>query len=258
MLEIKGLSAGYGRVEIIHSVDLKIDRGELVGVIGANGSGKSTLLKSVIGISSILGGDVTIDGKSALTMKGIERARLVSYLSQGRALSDMSVYDTVLSGRFSHLSFPRRYGERDAEVARDAMRRVGIEDLADKKMSLLSGGMRQRAYIAMALAQDTDFILLDEPMTYLEIKNQLSLMRLLRELTGEGRGVCAVMHDLALAFSFCYRIIVLDDGRIRAEGTPSELCHSEELKKSFGITLMETECGYSYSSISDFEVKNEV
>ena len=258
MLEIKNLSAGYGKARILHSVSLGVERGELVGVIGANGSGKSTLLKSVIGISSILGGDVTIDGKSALTMKSIERARLVSYLSQGRALSDMSVYDTVLSGRFSHLSFPRRYGERDARIAQDAMRRVGIEDLADKKMSLLSGGMRQRAYIAMALAQDTDYILLDEPMTYLDIKNQLSLMRLLRELTGEGRGVCAVMHDLTLAFSFCDRIIVLNDGRIRAEGTPSELCHSEELKKSFGIALMKTECGYSYSSISDFEVKNEV
>ena len=247
MLDIKNLSAGYGRAEIIHSVSLGIERGELVGVIGANGSGKSTLLKSVIGISSVFDGEILIDGKNALSMKGTERARLVSYLSQGRDVSDMSVYDTVLSGRFSHLSFPRRYGEEDERIARLAMERVGIESLSEQRMSLLSGGMRQRAYIAMALAQDTDYILLDEPMTYLDIKNQMSLIRLLRELAADGHGICAVMHDLTFAFSYCDRIIVLDDGRVSASGTPHELCRSDEIKKSFGITLAESEYGYYYS-----------
>ena len=117
---------------------------------------------------------------------------------------------------------------------------IGISHLADKPLYALSGGMRQNAYIAMALAQDTDWILLDEPTTYLDIAHQLELMRLLKRLAEMGKGIIAVMHDLPLAFDFSDEIAVLHDGKAAAHATPEEICRSSVLREIFGVRM---ECG---------------
>lgn len=249
MLEIKDLSAGYNGRDVLFGVSVKIERGKLTSIIGANGCGKSTLLRAAVGIISPSGGEIILDGTPLSQMKRREIARNISYLSQCRREPDMTVEQTVLQGRFPHLVYPRRYTERDRNIAHSAMERVGISHLADRPLESLSGGMRQSAYIAMALAQDTDYILLDEPTTYLDVPHRLELMRILRSLADGGKGVVTVMHDLAEAFELSDEIIVLDGGRVAAQAEPRELLESPEIGRIFGVRMkyLEKEKKYYYT-----------
>ena len=165
MIEIKNLSAGYGSKTVLGGVNAKFETGKLTSIVGVNGCGKSTLLKSILGILPPSDGEILLDGVPLTEMSRNAIAKRVAYLSQGMAVPDMTVGQLVIHGRFPYLSYPRRYSTADREIAREAMDAVGISELADSPLSSLSGGMRQNAYIAMALAQDTDHILLDEPTT---------------------------------------------------------------------------------------------
>ena len=196
MLEIKGLSAGYGSRSVLQDVSVGFERGALTCVIGVNGCGKSTLLKTAVRILSPMSGEITVDGKHAKKMSRREYAQRVSYLSQGREVPSMTVEQLVLHGRFPHLGFLGRYTKEDRSVAREAMERMGLMSFAQASLSELSGGMRQTAYLAMALAGNADYILLDEPTTYLDVAHQLSLMRTLGELAKEGKGIVAVARTL--------------------------------------------------------------
>ena len=243
MIEIKNLTGGYGRTDVLHGIDLALDGGKLTSIIGPNGSGKSTLLKMLIGILRSSGGEVFIDGARTSELSQKEIAKRVAYLPQGRRTPDMTVLSAVLHGRFPHLGYPRRYTERDREIAFAAMERAGVAELADRRLDTLSGGMKQSAYIAMALAQDTDYILLDEPTAHLDISHQLRLMELLAELAAGGRGIIAVMHDLPLALSYSDRIALLDNGRVAAEGTPDELADGGDIKRVLGVELLKSDNG---------------
>lgn len=246
MLEIRGLSAGYGKKRVLASVDLCLRRGELLAVIGPNGCGKSTLLKTVSYLLPPLEGEVLLDGGSVRDMSRRERARRISYLPQEKSAPDMTVGQAVLHGRFPYLGYPARYSEEDRRVANRAMERMGVSSLADTPLAILSGGVRQRGRLAMALAQDTDYILLDEPTTYLDIGHQLELMALLEELAREGKGIGVVMHDLPMAFHCAHRVAVLNGGALIAEGTPKELCGADVLKEVFGVSLAEESGDYRY------------
>lgn len=237
MLELKNLCAGYGRTEILHGVSLSFPKSKFISVIGPNGSGKSTLFKSAVGIIPALSGDITADGESISTLSRRQLAEKTAYLSQGKNVPDMTVGQLVMHGRFPHLSYPRRYTEKDREIVFSALSKLGISSLADRPLSSLSGGMRQNAYIAMALAQDTDYILLDEPTAYLDIFHQLELMKTLKKLTSLGKGVAAVLHDLPLAFAFSDGIAVIKDGRAVATGTPSEIYSLPIIREVFGVEL---------------------
>ena len=200
MLELKNISAGYGSKNVLSDITVSFEKGKLTSIIGVNGCGKSTLIKAILGILPLSGGKVIIDGCDLQSMSRNEIAKRIAYLAQGKNTPDMTVEQMVLHGRFPYLSYPRRYRKTDHEFARKAMETVGILHLADKPLYELSGGMRQNAYIAMALAQNTDYILLDEPTTYLDIAHQLDLMRILRGLADRKKGIITVMHDLPLAF----------------------------------------------------------
>ena len=237
MLELKGLTAGYGSKTVLQEASACFEKGKLTCVIGANGCGKSTLLKSIIGILPSNIGEVVIDGCNTSSMSRNDIAKKVAYLAQGKDAPDMTVGQMVLHGRFPHISYPRRYKNSDIEIARKAMEDVGILHLADKPLCELSGGMRQTAYIAMALAQDTDYILLDEPTTYLDIAHQIDLMKVLRGLADSGRGIIAVMHDLPLAFDFSDEIAVIHEEKIVAKAAPTDMCGSSIIKEIFGIRI---------------------
>lgn len=238
MIELKNLYADYGKGSVLEDLSLSIEKGRLLSIIGANGSGKSTLLKAILGIVETASGKITVDGRKTREMSRKELAKRIAYLAQGKSVPDMTVGQMVLHGRFPHLSYPRRYSERDRKIAEKALLQTDLSELREKPMPSLSGGMRQNAYIAMALAQDTDYILLDEPTSYLDISHQLKLMKALRSLADGGKGITAVMHDLPLAFGFSDEIAVVKEGKIAACGSPEIVCESGIIKEIFGVELL--------------------
>ena len=237
MLEIKNVTVGYGNQTVLNDVSAAFGKGKLTSIVGVNGCGKSTMLKAILGILPLSSGEIVIDGKELRSMSRNEIAKHVAYLAQGKNTPDMTVEQMVLHGRFPYLSYPRRYKESDREIARNAMEVVGISHLANHPLFTLSGGMRQNAYIAMALAQDTDYILLDEPTTYLDIAHQLELMRILRDLANSGKGIVTVMHDIPLAFDFSDEITIIHNGNALWKGSPSEISGSPFIKEIFNVEI---------------------
>lgn len=251
MIELNAVSAGYGKHTVLGGVSAAFEKGKLTGIIGINGCGKSTLLKAVLGLIPLSGGEITIDGDQLSDLTRNEIARKVAYLAQGKNTPDMTVGQLVLHGRFPHLHYPRRYTRQDRRVALAAMEQMGIADLAAEPLHTLSGGMRQNAYIAMALAQESDYVLLDEPTTYLDISHQLELMKTLRALADNGKGIVAVMHDLPMAFTFSDRILLMDNGRIAGSGAPENVYGQPLIEEIFGVTLVQSadarHYGYHYT-----------
>ena len=237
MIELKNICAGYGGNSVIKNISLNLSKGELISVIGANGSGKSTLLKTTVGIIAPSSGEIRVDNIPAADLSRRDIAKRISYLAQGRRVADMTVEQMVLHGRFPHLKYPRRYSEKDREIAAEALKKMGISDLSERPIPSLSGGTRQKAYIAMALVQDTDYILLDEPTAYLDISAQLELMKILRALADNGKCVVTVMHDLPLAFSCSSRIAVLKNGETAICDAPENVCKSGIIQEIFGVEM---------------------
>lgn len=246
MIELLHMSAGYGRQVILKDISAVFEKGKITCIIGPNGSGKSTLLKALVGVLPDVNGQILLDGAELKRMDAGSIARKIAYLAQGRSVPDMSVEQLVLHGRFPYLSYPRRYRKQDREIAVQAMQQMGIEDLAEKKLTVLSGGMRQSAYIAMALAQSTDYILLDEPTTYLDIANQMQLMKTLKELAENGKGIIAVLHDLTLAMEYADRILLLKDGIQMMDAVPDAVLKSGIIQDVYGVSLKRTTDGHYY------------
>ena len=256
MIDIKNITAGYGKTEILKQLSLSLEKGKLTSIIGPNGSGKSTLLKSLLGIVDRNSGEIIIDGVNISSMKRGDVAKKLSYLSQEKSSPDMTVGELVLHGRFPYLKYPRGYSENDKKAARLAISRIGIGELSQKPISALSGGMKQSAYIAMALAQETDYILLDEPTTHLDVAHQIELMKTLRSLADDGKGIVTVMHDLPLALSFSDSVAVLSNGKILYFGTPDGLLKTDIIKETFGISVI-SENGEYFYKISNSKQKEK-
>lgn len=248
MLEFKSVSSGYGKARVLHGLSLCCAKGEITVLIGPNGCGKSTLLKTAVGVVPLWTGEIFADGESLSALNGRERAKKTAYLAQGSGVPDISVGRMVLQGRFPYLSYPRRYGEADLAAARTAMERMGIADLAHKPIAELSGGMRQRVYIAMALCQQADYILLDEPTTYLDIDHRFRLAELLKELRAEGKTVVAVLHDILLALKLADRLAIMESGVIKHFGTAEQLVDEDAFSSTFGVKVarLDTEHGTEY------------
>ena len=242
MLQIKNLCAGYGNFPVLREVSLSCESGTITTVIGANGCGKSTLLKSAVGLSDVSSGEILLDGRSVTGMRENLRAQNISYLAQGKNVPDVTVENLVLHGRFPYLSYPRRYRDRDRAAAWEAMKKLGIETLADKYLRELSGGMRQNVYIAMALCQETDVILMDEPTSYLDIDRQFRLAETMQSLAKEGRTVVAVLHDIILALKISDQIAVMENGRIIFTGTPEEILKEKIIPRVFHVDILPVIC----------------
>lgn len=253
MIDLQNVTAGYGKHTVLHNMSATLEAGKLTAIIGPNGCGKSTLLKAILQILPCLNGGILLDRIPLHTMNRHEIARRIAYLTQGHSIPDMTVAELVLMGRFPHLPYPRRYTRRDHAIAEAAMAQMELSALAEKHLSILSGGMRQNAYIAMALAQDTDYILLDEPTTYLDISHQLALMKTLRSLADSGKGIVTVMHDLPMAFDFADEILVMREGRMILQGSPETISASPLIEETFGVTVQRNKASgryfYDYSSL---------
>lgn len=235
MIELKGLDFAYGDRPVIQGASAAFKKGELWAVVGPNGSGKTTLLRLMGRLLSPERGTLFMDGKPYFQYGRREFARRLALLPQSRSTPAISVWDLVCHGRFPYLDLSRRLSRADTEAVRRAISSMGMEDYAPRRLSELSGGERQRAYLALLLAQDTPCVLLDEPTTYLDISSQFAVMETLRRMSGEGRCVVAVLHDLALALRFCDGLCVLDGGRVAACGTPGEMVKAGILDRVFQI-----------------------
>ena len=228
MVEIRNLTAGYGERDVLRDISLSFPPGTVMAILGPNGCGKSTLLKAAAGL---------LEPKSGAVLAEEPRQRNISYLPQSRRLPEMTAGRLVLHGRFPWLDWPRRYRREDYEAAQAAMERMGVAEFADTPLSQLSGGTRQKCYIAMALAQNAPTILLDEPTAGLDIGHQLRLLEQCRALAAEGRAVVLVLHDIPLALQYADRIALMEDGQLKALGTPEEIMSTESLQTTFGVRI---------------------
>lgn len=236
MLELKGVSAGYPEKQVLSNLSLTVPEGKLTAVVGPNGCGKSTLLRSIAGILPSEG-EILLDGAAVSMLPSKERARKIGVLPQSRTVPEITARKLVLHGRFPWVSYPRSYREEDRVLAREAMEQLGIVELADRYLPELSGGERQKVYLAMLLAQQTPVILMDEPTTYLDIANRFELMQLVHDLADRGKTVLMVLHDLELALAYAHRVAVMDGGQIRYCGTAEEVFQSGILQQVFHIRV---------------------
>ena len=247
MLEIRNFSAGYEGKPVLRDISLSIPKGAVTVIVGPNGCGKSTLLKALTGILPAAG-SAALDGRELSTLDRRELAKVVAFLPQNRPTPEITVQNLVLHGRFPYLSYPRRYRKEDYRAAEAALERMGVGELSHRMVPTLSGGQRQKVYIAMALVQDTPVVLMDEPNTFLDIAHQLQLMAQARALAGEGKAVVLVLHDLPLALTVADSLAVLSQGRCLTQGDPDTVFRSGHLKAAFGVEIhrIHTEAGWKY------------
>lgn len=248
MIEIVNVCAGYDGKEVLHHINLNIQPGKVTVLVGPNGCGKSTLLKALVRLNPHSSGEIMVGERVIGEYDSASLARQIAYLPQKRNVPDISVLKIVLHGRFPYLKYPRRYREEDLEKAREALQWVGIPHLAEENVNRLSGGNQQKVYIAMALAQDTPVILMDEPTTYLDISHQLRVMELAKRLTAEGKAVVLVLHDLSLALQNADFVGVMSRGEMVGFGTTGEIFQSGVLDEVFGVKVrrMKIDGGWKY------------
>lgn len=240
LLSAEELSSGYGGKTILENISLGFESGKVTVIVGPNGCGKSTLLKTLIRLVPLSSGRIIADGRDAAQMTSSELARIVAYLPQKKNIPDLTVMTMVLHGRFAHLSYPRRYQKEDISIAEKALETVELSELSEKNMSELSGGTQQRVFLAMALAQSSPVILMDEPTSFLDISYQKKFMGLSRKLADGGKAVVMVLHDLPAALRFADDIMVMSGGKITERGSPEEIFQSGALDRAFGITMKRT------------------
>ena len=238
-LEARNITVTIKGASIVSSASLGVSTGELVGLIGPNGAGKSTLLKALLGLRPRDGGDVLLDGADFLALPPERRARHVAFLPQERHVEwRLPARDIVMLGRYPHRN---RFGgpTPDDRAAIDrALTATESHALADRPVSVLSGGERTRVLLARALAVDAPLLLADEPITALDPYHQLHVMEILRDRARAGAGILAVIHDLALAARFMDRLILMHEGRIIADGPPAAVLTPENLARTYRIKAL--------------------
>ncbi|MCZ4260671.1 ABC transporter ATP-binding protein [Limimaricola sp. G21655-S1] len=236
-LRVAGVAVGYGDAPIVRDVSLDVPDGALTVLVGPNGSGKSTLMKAMARVLPVRSGEIRLDGRPIGAMPTREVAKRLALLPQGPiAPEGLRVRELVAQGRYPHQSLLRQWSRRDAEAVEAAMQAADVIGFADRPVSELSGGQRQRCWIAMVLAQETDILLLDEPTTFLDLKVQVDLMRLLRRIAKEdGRTLVVVLHELNVAAAFADHLIMMQDGRILAEGHVERVFTAANLREVFGL-----------------------
>ena len=238
LLTVSDVSVAFGETGVLDSVSLSVERGEFVGLVGPNGAGKTTLLRAINGVRELDDGRVLIDGDRQADCSTKAWSRRVATVPQDTSVSfAFRVEDVVEMGRAPHRR-RTQFGtsERDRRRVEDALELTNTAKLRDRQIDELSGGERQRVFVARALAQDTPLLALDEPTASLDVNHQVEILRLVRDLVGDGRAALAAIHDLELAARFCDRLALLSDGKIRAVGPSESVLRSGALDPAFETT----------------------
>lgn len=255
LLEVRSLKVGYGGKVIADVSDLAFNSACVTVIAGPNGAGKSTLLKSLVRQQRPLSGSVLFDGKDIFAMSESEFARKVAYVPQlVSSTRQLSVYEWAALGRNPHQNWwSWRMSQADEEAVRLALERTGSWELKDRIVDTLSGGERQRVYISMALAQQTRYLILDEPTAHLDFRHQLELSDLLRQLASEGLGVIIVLHDLNLIARLADQVVFLKQGSdktstVVSSGAKDKILERNTLRKVYEVEveiLLDAERGVS-------------
>ena len=236
-LAAEGVTLGYGDRTIVDSLDLRVPAGRVTTIVGANACGKSTLLKAMARLLTPSSGQVLLDGKAIHRLPTKQVARVLGLLPQSPIAPDgIAVSDLVSRGRHPHQGALSRWTSADDAAVARALEATEVTHLADRPVDELSGGQRQRVWIAMALAQETDVLLLDEPTTFLDISHQIDVLDLLTDLNRErGTTVAMVLHDLNLAARYADHLVAMAQGQIIAAGDPGDVLTEETVRRVFGL-----------------------
>ncbi|MCD7835317.1 MAG: ABC transporter ATP-binding protein [Lachnospiraceae bacterium] len=238
MLDFKNVYASLGGTQILSDICLHVKRGEITTVIGPNGSGKTTLLQCLNGSTRVTSGEIFIDGRSFLSLPPKERAKMVSFLPQVRTIiPSLPTHTLVEHGRFPYLGFSRRLDNRDREIVKSAMDFSQVSEYSPQYTDTLSGGIRQRVFFSMVLAQDCSLLVLDEPTTYLDPAGQLYFLKMLDRLRTDGRTILLVLHDLNQAFRISDTLVVMSNRKIAAIGTPAECRKQHVIEDVFSVKI---------------------
>nr|WP_269326807.1 ABC transporter ATP-binding protein [Kineosporia mesophila] len=235
-MSLENVTLGYDGTVVASGLDFVVPEGEFTAVIGPNGCGKSTLLKALARVLRPSAGRVLLDGDDLRSLRPPAVARRVASLPQHPiAPESLRVRDLVARGRHPYHSLWRQWLPGDAAIVDAAMVATGITDLADRLLTDLSGGQRQRVWIAMVLAQQTNYVLLDEPTSFLDLAHQVELLHLCQDMRADGRTVLTVLHDINQAARYASHLVVLDRGTVVASGEPAEVLTTELLADVFGV-----------------------
>lgn len=238
MLEFSHVSVSCGHTPILKDISVSFLPGQITTLIGPNGCGKTTLLQCLNGVSKVTAGSIRLNGEDYLKLPPKVRAQQLAFLPQVRmVIPTLPVRTLVEHGRFPYLGFSRKKTNRDREIVDQAMEFAHVQDYADCYTDTLSGGIRQRVFFAMILAQDCDYIVLDEPTTYLDISGQRDFLAMAGRLKEQGKTVILILHDLGQAIRISDKLIVMNDRKIEAAGTPEECLNSHVIDRVFGTRL---------------------
>ncbi|MEK4523525.1 ATP-binding cassette domain-containing protein [Psychrobacillus sp. FSL W7-1493] len=237
MIEIKELSKSFGKKPVVENVTLKIQPKAITSFIGPNGAGKSTLLSMVSRLLDADTGEVFLDQTDVKKMKSNNFAKRVAILKQANHLNiRLTVRELVAFGRYPYSK--GRLNTEDEKLVDQALEYLNLTDMQDKFLDELSGGQRQRAFISMVIAQDTEYILLDEPLNNLDMKHSVQIMKILRKLVDDlGKTVVIVLHDINFASVYSDRIVALKEGRLVKDGPTHEIINSEALRDVYDMDI---------------------
>jgi iron complex transport system ATP-binding protein len=248
ILKVKDLGFSYkkGR-EVLSDISFELKEGEILGVAGPNGTGKTTLLKNINRLLKPRKGEITVCGRDAKKLSVKETAKLIAYVPQySLSYFPMSVIDCVMMGRLPYSE--RSYSQKDKELVFSIMEKTRLTDFAFRNIKEISGGERQMVFIARAMAQLPKIIILDEPTSSLDLKNQLFILKVVSDMAkNENYSIIMTQHDLNLASMFCHKLMILKDSRIFAYGDPREILTSENIEIIYGVkTRISEEDGYKH------------
>jgi iron complex transport system ATP-binding protein len=235
-LVMQNVTLGYGRKVVAKDITFQMKPGEMMGIVGPNGCGKSTIIKALSRVISPYSGRILFDGKDISRISRRDLSRLLGVVPQIPLLpSTFTVFEVVLMGRNPHLGLFQYEGPKDMAIAWRAMEKTSVSHLARRRIGELSGGEIQCVVIARVLAQETEIVLLDEPTANLDISRQVEILDVIKSLCQENAlTVVAALHDLNLAAEYCSRLVLINSGRIYAEGTPSEVITDDNIKEVYG------------------------
>ena len=258
--EINNLEFGYGDSLVLKGISFNVKSGEFISIIGPNGSGKSTLLKTLNRLYTIKNGSILIDGKDIDYYKSRDMAKKVALVPQDTTLDyDFTVEEVVLMGRHPYKGRFEKEDDKDFDIIYEAMEMTNTLVLKDRLITEISGGERQRVFIAKALAQKPSIILLDEPTSHLDINHQMDILNLLKTLNDRGTTIILVIHDINMAARYSDEILLLNNGEIQGKGSPEEVITMENIEKAYNLKVAIEKNKYTNSTyLTPIEIRARI